>query len=73
MSILDDAKDKIEDAKDKLEDKVNDLENEFHEKKGELKGRRDQAEEDKARRNDELDDNVKTRTAEEDTEEETEL
>ncbi|MBI3889719.1 hypothetical protein HY312_04080 [Candidatus Saccharibacteria bacterium] len=39
MSLIDDAKKKLEDAADTVKDKANDLENAAHEKKGELKGR----------------------------------
>ena len=45
MSIIDDAKKKVEEVTDDLKNKANDLENKAHEEKGKLEGRIDHAKE----------------------------
>lgn len=47
MSMIDEAKAKVAEMNSKIKEGANDLENKAHEKKGELKGRLDQAKKDR--------------------------
>lgn len=56
MGFMDESKNRVEDMKDTIKSKTDDFDDAFHEKKGEIKGRMDQADADMAEDEDDDDD-----------------